>query len=65
MTPLPTHTPYDGSSKLFTIGLKPLEVSEGGVLHGGGAKFSGTDDVMYRSILSFVEYWQGCGAEIP
>lgn len=22
---LPTHTPYDGSSKLFTIGLKPLE----------------------------------------
>jgi dimethylamine monooxygenase subunit A len=24
MTSLPTHTPYDGSSKLFTIGLKPL-----------------------------------------
>lgn len=23
--PLPTHTPYDGSSKLFTIGLKPLD----------------------------------------
>ncbi|RWC43636.1 MAG: DUF3445 domain-containing protein [Mesorhizobium sp.] len=22
---LPTHTPYDGSSKLFTIGLKPLD----------------------------------------
>ncbi|TPI60299.1 DUF3445 domain-containing protein [Mesorhizobium sp. B3-1-7] len=22
----PTHTPYDGSSKLFTIGLKPLEI---------------------------------------
>ncbi|MDX8511870.1 heme-dependent oxidative N-demethylase family protein [Mesorhizobium captivum] len=22
----PTHTPYDGSSKLFTIGLKPLEL---------------------------------------
>ena len=22
---LPTHTPYDGSSKLFNIGLKPLE----------------------------------------
>ena len=21
----PTHTPYDGSSKLFTIGLKPLD----------------------------------------
>ena len=22
----PTHTPYDGSSKLFTIGLKPLDL---------------------------------------
>ena len=22
----PTHTPYDGSAKLFTIGLKPLEL---------------------------------------
>jgi hypothetical protein len=22
----PAHTPYDGSSKLFTIGLKPLEL---------------------------------------
>ncbi|QKD02053.1 heme-dependent oxidative N-demethylase family protein [Mesorhizobium loti] len=28
MTPLPTHTPYDGSSKLFTIGLKPLDPAE-------------------------------------
>jgi len=25
MTRLPTHTPYDGSSKLFTIGVKPLD----------------------------------------
>lgn len=25
MTKLPAHTPYDGSSKLFTIGLKPLD----------------------------------------
>jgi hypothetical protein len=24
---LPTHTPYDGSSKLFAIGLKPLDLS--------------------------------------
>ncbi|MBA1140809.1 heme-dependent oxidative N-demethylase family protein [Mesorhizobium neociceri] len=24
----PTHTPYDGSSKLFTIGLKPLELDK-------------------------------------
>jgi hypothetical protein len=28
MTSLPTHTPYDGSSKLFTIGLKPLEPAD-------------------------------------
>ena len=21
----PTHTPYDGSSKLFSVGLKPLD----------------------------------------
>ncbi|MDQ6433672.1 DUF3445 domain-containing protein [Mesorhizobium sp. LHD-90] len=25
---LPAHTPYDGSSKLFTIGLKPLDLSD-------------------------------------
>ncbi len=24
----PTHTPYDGSSKLFTIGLKPLDPAD-------------------------------------
>ncbi|MBZ9893752.1 DUF3445 domain-containing protein [Mesorhizobium sp. BR1-1-6] len=28
MTLLPTHTPYDGSSKLFTIGLKPLALAD-------------------------------------
>jgi hypothetical protein len=28
MTALPTHTPYDGSSKPFTIGLKPLELAD-------------------------------------
>jgi hypothetical protein len=25
---LPSHTPYDGSSKLFTIGLKPLDLAD-------------------------------------
>ncbi|RUX86360.1 heme-dependent oxidative N-demethylase subunit alpha family protein, partial [Mesorhizobium sp. M7D.F.Ca.US.004.01.2.1] len=25
---LPTHTPYDGSSKLFSIGLKPLDPAD-------------------------------------
>ena len=28
MATLPTHTPYDGSSKLFTIGLKPLDLAD-------------------------------------
>lgn len=28
MTSLPTHTPYDGSSKLFAIGLKPLDPAD-------------------------------------
>lgn len=28
MTPIPAHTPYDGSSKLFAIGLKPLDLNE-------------------------------------
>ncbi|MER8849080.1 MULTISPECIES: heme-dependent oxidative N-demethylase family protein [Mesorhizobium] len=28
MTSLPAHTPYDGSSKLFTIGLKPLDPAD-------------------------------------
>ena len=28
MTSLPTHTPYDGSSKLFSIGLKPLDPAD-------------------------------------
>jgi hypothetical protein len=28
MASLPTHTPYDGSSKLFTIGLKPLDPAD-------------------------------------
>ena len=28
MTATPTHTPYDGSSKLFTIGLKPLDLAD-------------------------------------
>jgi dimethylamine monooxygenase subunit A len=26
--PLPAHTPYDGSSRLFTIGLKPLDLAD-------------------------------------
>lgn len=44
---------------------KPLAVSDGGVKHGGSAKFSGKDDATYVSFLSFVEYWVGCGAPVP
>ena len=44
---------------------KPLDVSKGGVAHGGGAKFDGTSDPSYRSFLSFIEYWIGCGAPAP
>jgi hypothetical protein len=28
LAPTPAHTPYDGSSKLFAIGLKPLDLNE-------------------------------------
>jgi len=42
--------------------LKPLDVRDGGVAHGGGPKFHGVDDVSYLSFLSFIEYWAGCGA---
>jgi hypothetical protein len=44
---------------------KPLDPSEGGVTHGGGAKFDGTTDPTYVSFLSFFEYWIGCGAPPP
>jgi hypothetical protein len=45
--------------------LKPLDDPESGVSHGGGSKFSGTDDPTYASFLSFFEYWIGCGAPVP
>lgn len=44
---------------------KPLEASDGGVKHGGGAKFSGKDDPSYESFASFIEYWAACGAPVP
>ncbi|HTQ02481.1 MAG TPA: hypothetical protein VMI54_01450 [Polyangiaceae bacterium] len=44
---------------------KPLDISQGGVMHGGGSKFDGTDDPTYQSFLSFLEYWIGCGAPAP
>jgi hypothetical protein len=45
--------------------LKPLDAVEGGVDHGGGPKFSGTNDPSYASYLAFIEYWIGCGAPVP
>ena len=44
---------------------KPLDPSAGGVAHGGGAKFGGTNDPSYVSFLSFINYWVGCGAPTP
>ena len=38
---------------------KPLDTSGGGVKHGGGAKFTTTDDT-YRSFLRFIEHYAEC-----
>jgi hypothetical protein len=45
--------------------LKPLDARSSGISHGGGAKFSGMDDVSYVSFSSFIEYWAACGAPVP
>jgi hypothetical protein len=42
--------------------LKPLDLSGGGVAHGGGDKFSGKDDPTYLSFLQFLELYQRCQA---
>jgi len=42
--------------------LKPLPATEGGVLHGGGAKFHDRTDEAYLSFLSFAEYYAACVA---
>jgi hypothetical protein len=53
---------FDAESPTQSLLLrKPLDVRDGGVTHGGGAKFSGTDDPSYESFLSFIEYWAKCG----
>jgi hypothetical protein len=39
---------------------KPLDESGGGVKHGGGAKFQGTDDFTYQSFLRFILHYQRC-----
>jgi hypothetical protein len=48
-----------------TLLRKPLDVSAGGLPHGGGAKFAGPNDPSYVSFLSFIEYYIGCGAPPP
>ena len=40
--------------------LKPLDESGGGVTHGGGAKFEGTEDFTYQSFLRFILHYQQC-----
>jgi hypothetical protein len=39
--------------------LKPLDVSGGGVKHGGGAKFTPMDDT-YQSFLRFIRHYAAC-----
>lgn len=45
--------------------LKPLDVAAGGVMHGGGSKFSGAKDPAYASFLSFIEHYAECMAQLP
>ncbi|HEY3497562.1 MAG TPA: hypothetical protein VGK73_22850 [Polyangiaceae bacterium] len=47
--------------------LKPLPLDQGGVEHGGDAKFSDRNDETYLSFLSFIEYYAACanGATTP
>jgi hypothetical protein len=40
--------------------LKPLPLDQGGILHGGDAKFSDKEDETYQSFLSFIEYYAAC-----
>lgn len=45
---------------------KPLDVVAGGVMHGGGSKFSSSMDPAYVSFLKFIEYYATCStAEAP
>ncbi len=50
-----TDTPAE--SLLLT---KPLDVSQGGIKHGGGNKFEGVEDPAYVSFLRFVEHYAEC-----
>lgn len=43
---------------------KPLDVSGGGVKHGGGAKFTPMDDT-YKSFLRFIQHYQQCQQQQP
>lgn len=42
---------------------KPLDVVAGGVMHGGGSKFSSSMDPAYVSFLQFIEYYATCSAD--
>lgn len=47
--------------------LKPLPHDQGGIEHGGDAKFNGKLDRTYQSWLSFIQYYTACktGAALP
>jgi hypothetical protein len=49
----------DDPDRSFLL-LKPLGRDNGGVEHGGGDKFHGTDDPSYVSFLSFLTHYAGC-----
>jgi hypothetical protein len=42
--------------------LKPLDVASGGVMHGGGEKFTDSMDPAYTSFYNFIEYYSRCVA---
>jgi hypothetical protein len=45
--------------------LKPLSEKEGGVEHGGHAKFSGKDDPSYIDFVAWIRQYTRCAAEDP
>jgi hypothetical protein len=44
---------------------KPLPEAEGGVPHGGHAKFADQQDSAYQAFLYFIERYSACEADPP
>ncbi|HVZ35382.1 MAG TPA: hypothetical protein VG963_23305, partial [Polyangiaceae bacterium] len=45
--------------------LKPLSVEAGGVMHGGGHKFTGASDETYQQFLAWITRYAACTAQNP